>query len=415
MDAKHTNCTGDTMQRRQAVKLTKRVVDRLGTDGTSRLVWDRDLPGFGVRVYPSGRKTYVVQSRGPHGSRRVTIGRHGEITARQARFRAAPTIDRIKAGISPLKDVRDAGREPTVADLAERFLEQHVAVRCKASTARRYRQVIENQILPSLGRLPVGAVRRKHVVALHYDLRQTPNAANKARQTLATMFSLARDWGLRGDGGNPCRGVRAYSLRHRERFVNSEEYGRIGRVLDEAEANGSAWPPAVAAIRLLLLTGCRSGEMQTLKWTDIDREAGEIRLSDSKTGPRPVPLTTPVRAVLDGIERLPGNRWVFAGCRPGTHVGPLGQHWRRLRIRAGLEDVRLHDLRHSYASRALELGESLSMIGKLLGHNRVQTTARYAHLAGESEKRAVAKVAASIESDALRAVNYSWAVEGVGA
>lgn len=388
-----------------AEKLTKRIVDGLKADGKAGVVWDRDLPGFGVRVYPSGRKTYVVQTRGPNGSRRVTLGRHGDITARQARQRAASAIDRIKSGQEPLTDVSGPKTEPTVADLAERFLEQHVAVRCKPSTARRYRQVIENQILPSLGELPVAGVGRKHVVALHYDLRHTPNAANKARQTLATMFTLARDWGLRSDGVNPCRGVRSYRERHRERFVNREEYGRIGRVLDEAKAAGSPWPAAVAAIRLLIFTGCRSREMQTLKWSDIDRAAGEIRLADSKTGPRPVPLTAPVQTVLDGLERENGNPWVFAGRRPGTHVGPLGQHWRRLRVRAGLDDVRLHDLRHSYASRALELGESLPMIGKLLGHNRVQTTARYAHLASESEKRAVAKVAASIESDALRAAN----------
>ena len=398
-----------------AMKLSKRIVDGLKADGKAGVVWDRDLPGFGVRVYPSGRKTYVVQTRGPSGSRRATLGRHGDITAEQARRRAAAAIDRIKSGLEPLADVSGAKSEPTVKDLAERFLEQHVAVRCKASTARRYRQVIENQILPSLGRLPVAAVRRKHVVALHYDLRHTPNAANKARQTLSTMFSLARDWGLRSDGANPCRGVRVYRERHRERFVNGEEYGRIGRVLDEAEANRSPRPAAVAAIRLLILTGCRSREMQTLKWADIDRAAGEIRLADSKTGPRPVPLTAPVRAVLDGIERESGNPWVFAGRRPGTHVGPLGQHWRRLRVRAGLEDVRLHDLRHSYASRALELGESLPMIGKLLGHNRVQTTARYAHLARESEKRAVAKVAASIESDTLRAADARRAADSGGA
>ena len=268
------------MPDRQAVKLNERIVDGLKADAKAGVVWDRDLPGFGVRVYPSGRKTYVVQTRGPNGSRRVTLGMHGEITARQARRRAASAIDRIKSGLEPLTDLSGLKSEPTVADLAER---------------------------------------------------------------------------------------------------------------------------------------CRSREMQTLKWADIDRAAGEIRLADSKTGPRPVPLTAPVRAVLDGIERESGNPWVFAGRRPGTHVGPLGQHWRRLRIRAELEDVRLHDLRHSYASRALELGESLPMIGKLLGHNRVQTTARYALLARESEKRAVAKVAASIESDALWAVDDQPVADSGGA
>ena len=387
------------MSKRPPEKISKRMVDALSAHGRPGVYWDRDLPGFGVRLYPTGRKTYVVQSRGPTGSRRVTVGQHGAISAEQARKAAAAIIDRIKAGEDPMPEVAEP--EPTVADLAEKYLRTHVAVQCKASSMRRYRQLLQHHILPALGEMPVGSVERKHVAALHYALRDRPGTANPVLWVLSKMFSLADDWGLRPGGANPCRTVRRYRIHYRERFLNREEYRRIGRVLCEADAKGSPWPPAVAAIRLLMLTGCRSNEIATLRWDDVDRTAGELRLRDTKTGARMVPLTPTALGVLDGIERIPGKPWVFVGQKPASHVSSLGRYWHRLRVRADLADVRLHDLRHSYASRALALGESLSMIGKLLGHSKVETTGRYAHLARDTEKVSAARVAGSIEANIL--------------
>ena len=370
------------------------MVDGLSVHGKSAVYWDRDLPGFGVRVYRSGRKTYVVQSRGPKGSRRVTIGRHGEVTAQQARKRAAGIIDRIKAGEASLPKSAEPVAEPTVADLAQRYLRTHVAVECKPASERSYRGSLV-LILPVLGDMPVGSVAREHVASLHLAMRDTPVAANMALWVLSKMFSLAEAWGLRAPGRNPCRSVRRYKTPRRDRFLSREEYRRIGRVLQRAEAERSAWPPAVAAIRLLMLTGCRSKEVATLRWDDVDFGAGKLRLRDSKTGPRMVALTPTAVQVLEGIPR------VFAGRARRSHVGSLCDHWRRLRARADLSDVRLHDLRHSYASRALALGESLSMIGKLLGHSKVETTGRYAHLARDREKVSAERIAGSIEDDIL--------------
>ena len=385
------------MPKRVRRKITKRIVDALAREGESGVYWDAALPGFGVRVYGPGRLTYVVQSRGPDGSRRATLGRHVDLTPSQARVRAAEAIARIKAGEDPAPSQEGPSAEPTVEDLAKRYMDTHVAVECKASSADRYRQLLRSHILPALGEVPVAEVGREHVAALHHALRDRPATANGARFVLSKMFFLAEAWGLRPKGSNPCRSVRKYRPRYRERFLSRAEYRRVGRVLEEADA----WPPAVAAIRLLMLTGCRSEEIASLRWDDVDREAGELRLRDTKTGPKRVALTPTALELLDGIEPIAGNPWVFPGKKPGSRVAKLANHWQVLRAKADLPGVRLHDLRHSYASRALAIGEGLSMIGKLLGHSKVETTARYAHLARDAEKVSAARVAGSIEAQIL--------------
>ncbi len=385
------------MPKRAQSKITKRMVDGLAREGKAGVYWDAALPGFGVRLYGTGRLTYVVQSRGPNGSRRETLGRHVDLTPAQARGRAAVAIARIKAGEDPAPNGDGTAGTQTVADLAKRFLETHVANECKASTASRYRQLLRCHILPVLGDVPVADVGRENVAAIHHALRERPSTANGALFVLSKMFGLAEAWGLRPKRSNPCRSVRKYRPRYRERFLSRAEYQRVGRVLEEA----NAWPPAVAAIRLLMLTGCRSEEIASLKWDDVDRGSGELRLRDTKTGPRRVPLTPTAIELIDGIERIEGNPWMFPGKKPGTRVASLANHWHVLREKADLPGVRLHDLRHSYASRALAIGESLSMIGKLLGHANVETTARYVHLARDAEKVAAARVAGSIEAQIL--------------
>ena len=387
------------MARKGPPRLSKRTVDTLCVQGKDAVFWDRDLPGFGVRVYTTGRKVYVVQSRGPDGPKRVTIGRHGKISAEQARKDAATIIDRIKRGESAVPPPPVPSW--TVSDLAERYMEAYVAVSCQPATIKLCRGVVTKYILPELGELPIEAVDRARVSALHCGLRDKPYQANRAVEVLSKMLSLAEAWGLTPPRQNPCRSVRKYKERRRERFLTPEEYRQLGRVLDGAEADGSVLPSAIAALRLLMLTGCRRNEIVTLRWDDVDRTARELRLRDSKTGARRVALTPAVEAVLDGIPRVAGNPWVIAGRKPDAHLSSIEPVWARLRARAGLEDVRIHDLRHSYASRALALGEGLPMIGKLLGHTNVTTTARYAHLARDTEKISAAKVGGSIGADIL--------------
>ena len=389
------------MPTRPRQKITKRMVDALSARGKTGAFWDRDLPGFGVRVYRSGRTTYVAQARGPSGSRRVTLGRHGELSADQARKLAAVAIRRIKAGKDPIETGPDPAPEPTVADLAERCVESYVKVRCKPHTLSGYRRQLRNHILPVLGERTVASVQQGDIEALHHSLRDRPAAANATLGVLSRMFSLAEAWGWRPRGSHPCRSVQKYPTRNRERFLSRDEYRRIGRILNEADEEGAPWPPSVAAIRLIMLTGCRCEEIAKLQWDDIDRTGGYLRLKDTKTGLRMIPLTPSALEVLDRIEPVPGNPWVFVGAKRGSRVSQVRCQWAVLRSRASLDDVRLHDLRHSYASRALALGESLSVIGKLLGHVKVETTARYAHLAQGMEKLAAARVAGSIEAHIL--------------
>ncbi len=287
----------------------------------------------------------------------------------EARKQAAGVIDRIKRGEDP--NPKPPEMELTVSGLAERFMRVHASTHCKPETAATYHSVIDGRILPALGAMALDEVGRAEVTALHHRLRETPAMANAAVGILSKMFSLAEAWGLVPAGRNPCRVVRRYRARSCERFLTPAEFRRLGRALRDMEAEGAVWPPAIAAIRLLTLTGCRKSEILSLRWDDVDRTAGEFRLRDAKAGPRMVPLTEPGLRVLEGIERIEGNPWVIPAKKGGGRLPTLTYYWQAVRARAGLDDVRIHDLRHSYASRALALGESLSAIGKLLGQVHV--------------------------------------------
>ena len=375
-------------------KLTKRAVEALKANGADTVYWDGELTGFGVRVRKSGRKNYVLQTRVDGKLRWFTIGQHGRVTVDEARAAALEILAATTKGIDPRDANAKREAEPVMAELGRRFLEEYVPVHCKPSTQGEYRRSVELFIDPAIGDMRISAVQRKDIAKLHHDMRDKPYQANRTLGVLSKMYSLAEVWGLRPDGSNPCRHVKRYKERNRERFLSPEETERLGDVLREAELE---MPSAVAAFRLLLLTGCRLSEIQFLRWEYVKDDC--IELPDAKTGGRVVPLGPEARAVLADLPREDGNPWVIRGRLPGSHITDLQKPWRRIRARADLEDVRIHDLRHSYASRALALGESLMMIGKLLGHTQVQTTARYAHLARDSIQNAAARITGSIGGD----------------
>ena len=368
--------------------------------------WDRELRGFGVRVYPTGGKLYLAQARGPDGpngrrkAKRITVGRHPVLGAEDARQRAALIIARIKAGEDPVPlplQAKHAGG-PTVADLATRYLEEHVAIRCKPKTQRTTRSVINRHIVPALGKLPLAAVERSHVMALHESLCETPAMANMVVATLSHMYTLASDWEMPPeDCDNPCQAIPTNPERKRERFLTDAEFTRLGQVLDDVSGKGSRISAAaVTTIRLLMLTGCRRNEILTLRWEHVDLDKAEMRIVDGKTGSRTVHLSPSAVGVLAALPRVPGNPWVVPGARPGSHMTDIDGAWQSIRARAGLHDVRIHDIRHSFASRALALGEGLPIIGRLLGHRQAETTARYAHLDRDAVRNSAERVAIRI-------------------
>ena len=386
------------MPRKSTLKLSRRVVEALAVERGDRVFYDRDLTGFGVRVHASGRKVYVVHARAPGGAlKRAAIGRKVDITVEDARRVAAEVIDRLKKGEEAFPE--PPAPEPTVADLAERYVEAHLEVNCRPGTVETFGRILRLYILPEFGHLPLSAVERGHVAALHHKMRDKPYQANQTRDVLAKMFKLAAAWGMTPPRRNPALSIRRYKEYRRERFLSADEYRRLARVLDEAEADGSVFPTAIPAIRLLILTGCRKNEIVTLRWDDIDRTAGELLLRDGKTGARRVILTPAMEWLLERIPRIEGNPWVIAGKNPGDHLKNLDAIWLRLRKRAGLDDVRIHDCRHSYASRALAIGEAIPLISEVLGHRKFSTTARYAHLARDGERASAAKVGDSIGDD----------------
>ena len=357
--------------------LTTRFVEALPAPYREIVFWDRELPGFGLRVHPSGSKVYMVHKRAGGKSRRVTIGRHGVWSLDAARREAGGIIASLNKGETPARPGAENGSAsgPTIAELAEQYMAEHVSVRCKPTTARSCRHIFDKYLLSQFGRKRLGEITPEQVAALHYRLREKATTANQVIGLLSRLFHKAAKSGYAPEGGNPCRFIKKYPTRSCERFLSEREFLRLGTVLDELEANGKISTTAAAGLRLLMLTGCRRNEILTLWWEDVDLEHDEIRLRDAKTGARAVPLSPTARQVLTTLPRQPDNPWVISGRGPRARLSNLNATWGVVRKKAGLEDVRIHDLRHSYASRALSLGESLPMIGKLLGHRKVQTKA----------------------------------------
>ncbi|MGA8688684.1 MAG: tyrosine-type recombinase/integrase, partial [Methyloceanibacter sp.] len=278
----------------------------------------------------------------------------------------------------------------------DQFMIEHVKSKRKASTAREYERTAKLYIVPRLGRRAISEIKRQEVAKLHHELASKPYQANRTLALLSKFFNWAEKHGLRPDGSNPCRHVEKYRENRRERFLSEAELARLGYALRAAERDQTATPWAIAAIRLLTFTGARLSEILTLQWEHVNAEHGVLMLPDSKTGRKAVHLNAPALAVLDAIPRLEGNPHVICGAKAAQHLVNLEKPWRRIRRAAGLEDVRLHDLRHSFASVSASSGHSLVVIGKMLGHSQPATTARYAHLADDSLKSASDAVAARI-------------------
>lgn len=375
-------------------KLTQRSVAALAANQKDYFVWDTLLPGFGVRVMPSGTKTYQVQYKKGARTRRASLGRDGTVNTEQARNKAREMLGQVASGQDPVEEIALERMALTVADLCDRFIEIHVDVRLKPTTAHDYRMTLRKRVKPTLGRFKITEVARKDIANLHYMCRDTPIQANRMLSVLSKMFNMAEMWGLRPDGTNPCRHIPKYKENRRERFLTQAEIQRLGDVLNEAEKDRSETPHVTGAFRLLLLTGCRLKEIQTARW-DYVTERG-LELPDSKVGKRCVPMPAAARAVLSALPRTASHPFIIEGKMPNAHITDLQHPWRRIRLKAGLDDVRIHDLRHTYASIAVSGGMPIQMVGRLLGHTQLQTTLRYAHLADDPIRAAAEKNSTAI-------------------
>jgi integrase len=403
------------------VKLSKRTVDAAQPGPSDSYLWDEDLPGFGLKVTPKGTKTYLVQYRiGGRGgrTRRVTLGRHGPITPDMARHEARKTLGAVAQGQDVAEEKTQARKDLTMAQLFDLWTAEGCDHK-KASTLKIDRSNIERHIKPLIGTKRLNTLTRTDVERMQRAIAEGKTAADirtgargravveggrgTAARCLAILgaaltFAVKRD--LRAD--NPVRGVQAYKGEKKERFLSAEELARLGAALTQAEKTGTN-PFAIAAIRLMLLTGCRKSEILTLRWDWVDFERACFRLPDSKTGAKVVPVANAPLALLRTLPRVAGNPHILPSSKTEGHLVGLQKVWEGLRVKADLPDVRLHDLRHSFASAAVAQGESLFLVGKVLGHRQARTTEVYAHLQDDPVRgvanRTADRIARSINSE----------------
>jgi integrase len=394
------------------LKLTKRLVDALSPGET---VFDTEVRGFGIR-HRNARKIYVLKTSIHGRPRWFTIGEHGAPwTVDTARTEAQRLWGEIRSGTN-LVVIREARRTaPLVSELCTRFLDEHARQHKKPSSIRMDEMNIQNHILPELGDSTVMSLSREDVDRFKRRVRDGKTApaanrdgkakrkrgslvaggtgaANRCIALLSKMLNLAEVWGWRPEYSNPCRSVERYREHSRQRYLSTDEVTRLAKALEDGEQDGTESPYIVAAIRLLLLTGARAGEILSLEWTHVDLERGLLLLPDSKTGQKVIYLSSEAASVLTSLPRAPETPYVIAGLKPGVIVTNVHKPWKRILKRAKIEGVRIHDLRHSFASAAAASGASLLLIGRLLGHTDPQTTQRYSHLVSDPIREANDKV-----------------------
>jgi integrase len=405
-------------------KLTKRTVDGARPDGRDAFIWDDELPGFGLRVFASGRKSYQVQYKlGGRGgkTRRISLGLHGKLTPEEARKQAAKVLAAVQDGSDPAAERAEAKRAVTIAELADLYFAEGLAEKPnkKASSWMADASNVERHIKPLLGSKLLRHLTQADIAKFQADVAVGKSRADiktkkrgraiveggrgTAARSLAVLGAIL-EFALRRKliPLNPAKGVRLLKGEKKERFLSEAEVARLADTLSAMEHNKRLRPTAAAAIRLLLLTGCRKSEILSLRWEWVDVERHCLRLPDSKTGAKVVPLAAPAMELLTELPHI--SDYVVPAARGAAHYTGLQKDWERVRVLAQLPAFRLHDLRHSFASFAVADGHTLFMVGKVLGHKQSRTTEGYAHLAADPvlavAERTGARIAAAMKGGA---------------
>lgn len=370
-------------------KLTKRFVDLLQPLEKDRFEWDDELPGFGVRVKPTGVKSYVIQYRQEGQSRRLTLGRHGVLAPDEARKMARMQLGNVARGDDPARARQEARKAPMMQHLTDDYLERHARPNKRPISVRDDLAMIEKIILPALGSKKIKDVSRRDIESLLISMQKTPYRANRVRALLSKMFSLAKAWDWRAE--NPVEGIQKFQEEKRDRWLREEELKRLVTVLAEHPNQRNA-----NIIRLLILTGARKSEVLTATWDQFELERGVWTKPAHTTKQKRiehVPLSGAAATLLSAIKanratQVPESPFLFPGDVPGQPMKEIKRFWEEVRDAAGLEKVRIHDLRHTFASHLVSSGVSLPIVGRLLGHTQPQTTQRYAHLADDPLREA---------------------------
>jgi integrase len=400
-----------------SIRISKATVDAAKPEQRDAFFWDEQLKGFGLKVTPKGKKVYVCQYRvggGASGaSRRQTIGAHGILTPDEARSTAKQILGMAANGSDPALEKQSRRKQITVAELCDRYLAEGCGTK-KASTLDTDRGRIERHIKPLLGRKKVPDVTRADIKRFLQDVAEGKTAidvrtrkygrarvsggrgtASRTVGLLGGIFSFARDLEL--IGSNPVQGVKRFADKRSTRFLSEAELVSLGDAL-RAVSSGGANPSGIAVIRLLIFTGARKSEIEALQWSEVCFDQALLRLADSKTGQKTLLLNPGALSVLSELQCIDGSDFVFPASKGLGHYVGTPKVWGKVRNMAGLQNVRIHDLRHSFASVAVSMGASLPIIGALLGHRDAATTQRYAHLQDDPVRSATNAVAARIET-----------------
>lgn len=373
--------------------MAQRITDKLVKDLEpptlgNRITYDDKIKGFGVRITAAGTKVFIFNYRvkGNRRERRYTIGGYpAPWTVQGARKKADALKRDVDNGKDPMGDLHAERGAPTMADLTDRYLKDHAV---KKRSERDDKSIISNIVTPGLGRLKVADVRYADIDRLHRKMKATPYRANRTVSLLSKMFNLAIKWDMRAD--NPAKGIERYPEEKRERFLSTDEIQRLSAALADQPNQTAA-----NAIRLLMLTGARRGEVLSATWDQFDLAAGVWTKPSAHTKQKKehrVPLSAPAVQLLTEIAETTDGDYVFPGRNSEEPLKELKGFWTKVCKAAGITGVRVHDLRHSYASILASHGYSLPMIGALLGHTQPGTTARYAHLFDEPLREATERV-----------------------